>query len=69
MPRLLSVYAISKMTFPASPDLIARIASSASSSGKRCVMTGVGSNWPERKEARHQQPRVVHPPADDAVDR
>ena len=41
--------AISKMTLPASPDLITCIASSAHSSGKRCVITGVGSNSPERR--------------------
>src|SRR5688500_6285852 len=41
-------HAISNTTFPASPDLIARIASSAASSGKRWVMTGVGSKCPER---------------------
>ena len=29
---------------------MARIASSAPSSGKRCVITGVGSNWPERRK-------------------
>src|SRR5687768_12055058 len=43
-------YAISKITLPASPLLIARIASSAPSSGKRCVITGVGSNWPDRRK-------------------
>jgi hypothetical protein len=42
--------AISKITLPASPALIARIASSAASRGNRCVMTGVGSNWPDRRK-------------------
>src|SRR5580704_1609568 len=42
-------HATSKITLPASPDLMTRMASSTASSGNRCVMTGVGSNWPDRK--------------------
>src|ERR1035437_9327755 len=46
--RLLAFqFEISKMTFPASPDLITRIASACSSSGNRCVITGRGSNCPD----------------------
>ena len=48
--RLRGLYAISKITFPAAPDLMAWIASSARSSGKRWVITGVGSNIPDRRK-------------------
>jgi hypothetical protein len=42
--------AISKTTLPAWPDLIAAIAASKSASGNLCVMTGVGSNSPDRRK-------------------
>src|SRR3954462_11051488 len=40
----------SNTTLPASPLLIAEIASSNCSSGKRWVITAVGSNWPDRRK-------------------